>query len=209
MSWPSSSLEASRIAASPKRERSPIEATHRTGIDPVSGVIDRNRCGQQGLERTEWKGSVAPEAERGWGRSTSGERLGGRPRRGRNHYTKMGPKTTATIDISLSRMLSEGPEVSLNGSPTVSPTTAALWASEPLPPKWPSSMYFLALSQAPPALAIMIAIMEPAAMEPISRPPSASAPITAPTTIGTTTARSPGMIISRRAPSVEMATARV
>ena len=30
--------------------------------------------------------------------------------------------------------------------------TAALWASEPLPPWWPSSMYFLALSHAPPAL---------------------------------------------------------
>ena len=34
--------------------------------------------------------------------------------------------TTATIDISFNRILSEGPEVSLNGSPTVSPTTAAL-----------------------------------------------------------------------------------
>ena len=41
-------------------------------------------------------------------------------------------------------MLSDGPEVSLNGSPTVSPTTAALWASEPLPPKLPASIYFLA-----------------------------------------------------------------
>src|SRR5574344_2406243 len=43
-------------------------------------------------------------------------------------------KTTLTIDISLIRMLSEGPAVSLKGSPTVSPTTPALWASEPLPP---------------------------------------------------------------------------
>ena len=39
-----------------------------------------------------------------------------------------------SIDISLSRMFREGPEVSLNGSPTVSPTTAALCASEPFPP---------------------------------------------------------------------------
>jgi hypothetical protein len=31
-----------------------------------------------------------------------------------------------------------GPAVSLYGSPTVSPVTAALWASEPLPPWWPS-----------------------------------------------------------------------
>jgi len=33
---------------------------------------------------------------------------------------------------SLMRMLMDGPDVSFNGSPTVSPTTAALWASEPL-----------------------------------------------------------------------------
>ena len=54
--------------------------------------------------------------------------------------------------ITLMSGLSAGPAVSLNGSPTVSPMTAALWASEPLPPSWPSSMYFLALSHAPPAL---------------------------------------------------------
>ncbi len=42
--------------------------------------------------------------------------------------------TTATILINLIRMFSDGPEVSLNGSPTVSPTTAALCASEPFPP---------------------------------------------------------------------------
>lgn len=34
--------------------------------------------------------------------------------------------TMDTIDISLISMLSDGPEVSLNGSPTVSPTTPAL-----------------------------------------------------------------------------------
>ena len=39
-----------------------------------------------------------------------------------------------TVDTSLMRMFREGPEVSLKGSPTVSPTTAALWHSEPLPP---------------------------------------------------------------------------
>ena len=54
--------------------------------------------------------------------------------------------------ITLISGLSAGPAVSLNGSPTVSPMTAALWASLPLPPWWPSSMYFLALSHAPPAL---------------------------------------------------------
>ena len=54
--------------------------------------------------------------------------------------------------MSFIKMLSDGPDVSLKGSPTVSPTTAALWVSDPLPPWCPDSMYFLALSQAPPAL---------------------------------------------------------
>ena len=34
-------------------------------------------------------------------------------------------RTTATIDINLIRMFNDGPEVSLNGSPIVSPMTAA------------------------------------------------------------------------------------
>jgi hypothetical protein len=66
--------------------------------------------------------------------------------------------------ISLIRMLREGPEVSFKGSPTVSPTTAALWIYEPFLTTAPLSsliaplsMYFLALSQAPPVLAAEIA----------------------------------------------------
>jgi hypothetical protein len=60
--------------------------------------------------------------------------------------------SSETRFITLISGFSAGPAVSLNGSPTVSPMTAALWASLPLPPWWPSSMYFLALSQAPPEL---------------------------------------------------------
>ena len=41
--------------------------------------------------------------------------------------------TMETVEQSLMRMFREGPEVSLKGSPTVSPMTAALWQSEPLP----------------------------------------------------------------------------
>ena len=37
-----------------------------------------------------------------------------------------GANTSDTIVISLTRILIDGPDVSLNGSPTVSPTTAAL-----------------------------------------------------------------------------------
>ena len=46
--------------------------------------------------------------------------------------TNSGANTTDTIVISLIRMLMDGPEVSLNGSPTVSPTTAALCGSAAL-----------------------------------------------------------------------------
>ncbi len=63
-----------------------------------------------------------------------------------------GSTSSDTRFITLMSGLSAGPAVSLNGSPTVSPITAALCASEPLPPSLPSSMYFLALSHAPPAL---------------------------------------------------------
>ena len=49
-------------------------------------------------------------------------------------YAMRGAITSATTDINLMRMLRAGPAVSLNGSPTVSPTTAALWVSLPLPP---------------------------------------------------------------------------
>lgn len=49
-----------------------------------------------------------------------------------SHYSRLptarnrGANTRDTTVISLIRMLMEGPDVSLNGSPTVSPTTAAL-----------------------------------------------------------------------------------
>ena len=50
-----------------------------------------------------------------------------------------------TSETTVICVLMDGPAVSLNGSPTVSPLTAALCASLPLPPKWPDSMYFLSL----------------------------------------------------------------
>ena len=87
-----------------------------------------------------------------------------------------GVKTIATMLISLIRMLSEGPQVSLQGSPTVSPITAALCAgfllpsSRNLPPKFPFSICFLALSQAPPALFSMQASANPVVSPPASSP---------------------------------------
>jgi len=41
-------------------------------------------------------------------------------------YLINGAITRETTAINLIRMFSDGPDVSLNGSPTVSPTTAAL-----------------------------------------------------------------------------------
>ncbi len=114
--------------------------------------------------------------------------------------------TTATMLISLIRMFREGPDVSLKGSPTVSPTTPALWQSEPFPPNWPDSMYFLALSQVPPALAIMMATANPVERPPIRSPMTPLGPRRRPTTIGTMIAMRLGRTISFWAPWVEIST---
>ena len=103
--------------------------------------------------------------------------------------------------------------MSLNGSPTVSPTTAALCVSEPLPPYMPVSMYFLALSQAPPPLFRKPAIRIPAIVAIMRNAATASAPIpnclnTSPTTIGKPTTSAPGSTIARSAPIVTMSTQR-
>ena len=45
---------------------------------------------------------------------------------------KSGASTSVIVASSLTRTWSDGPAVSLNGSPTVSPTTAAAWASRAL-----------------------------------------------------------------------------
>ncbi len=76
-------------------------------------------------------------------------------------------------------MLRAGPEVSFNGSPTVSPTTAALCSSDPLALtnpltlNNPASIYFLALSQAPPELALDKAMATPETIAPGKSPATA------------------------------------
>src|SRR5687768_9502668 len=86
--------------------------------------------------------------------------------------TNQGASTSATMLISLIRMFMDGPAVSLNGSPTVSPTMAALCAGLPLPPCAPCSMYFLALSHAPPEFAMNKARSTPVTVAPASTPPN-------------------------------------
>lgn len=46
------------------------------------------------------------------------------------YSAKKVPNTKLVMADNLIKMLIDGPLVSLSGSPTVSPTTAALWASE-------------------------------------------------------------------------------
>lgn len=85
--------------------------------------------------------------------------------------------------INFTRMLRAGPDVSFKGSPTVSPTTAALWIYEPFKTLFPSSsniaplsIYFFALSQAPPVLAAEIAICTPLTIAPGRKPANTTGP---------------------------------
>ena len=114
----------------------------------------------------------------------------------------------------------EGPIVSLKGSPTVSPVTAALCPSEPLPPCAPLSMYFFALSQAPPEVFKNNAINIPETVANINIPAMALAPNSGwpvnkpinlnmiPTAQGPATARTPGFTIAFNADAATIATQR-
>src|SRR2546422_298519 len=133
-------------------------------------------------------------------------------------HKNSGAITSVIVLSSLMSTCNDGPAVSLNGSPTVSPTTAALCASERLPPNWPVSMDFLALSQAPPPLFISVASRMPLMVPTIKTAATDSAPIVAspvarnlkmtPTATGTPTASRPGTTMAFRAPTVTMSTHR-
>src|SRR3954451_7053744 len=120
----------------------------------------------------------------------------------------MGMIRIATMFVILIIGFIAGPAVSLYGSPTVSPVTAAAWASEPLPPYRPSSIIFFALSQAPPPDVIAIARKSPVTIVPISRPPSILALLIT-TTIGKPIGTSAGASIALIPEPVTMLTARL
>merc|ERR1719436_1149668 len=104
-------------------------------------------------------------------------------------------------------MFSAGPEVSFRGSPTVSPVTEFLCASEPLrysAPRPPAEMYFLELSQAPPVLLMEIASCTLETRAPERRPAQAFLPKPRPATSGLKIMRAPGANISLKEASVEM-----
>ncbi len=84
--------------------------------------------------------------------------------------------------INLIKIFKLGPLVSFNGSPTVSPITAALWISDPFLTVYPfstiipASIYFLALSQAPPVFDADTAICTPLTIAPGKNPNKAFGP---------------------------------
>merc|ERR1712060_634187 len=104
-------------------------------------------------------------------------------------------------------MFSAGPEVSFSGSPTVSPVTEFLCASEPFLnslPRPPAEIYFLELSQAPPVLLMEMANCTLETKAPDKRPAQAFLPKPRPATSGLKITRAPGANISRNDASVEM-----
>merc|ERR1719174_1782951 len=117
------------------------------------------------------------------------------------------PKTKLRMAVSFMTMFNAGPDVSLSGSPTVSPVTEFLCASEPLQnsfPNPPPVMYFLELSHAPPLLLIEMANWTLETRAPERRPAQAFLPKPRPATRGEPMTRRPGLIISLKEASVEI-----
>ena len=121
-------------------------------------------------------------------------------------------KTREVMAMSFIRMLMEGPLVSFRGSPTVSPTTAALWVEVPL--AWtpspsisslPASMNFFALSHAPPELEKLTATYTPLTIAPARRPQTPREPTRKPMARGDASTRKPGATMLAREAWVEMA----
>jgi len=101
-----------------------------SGPRAASKFFSRRRSRRQSPRMRDGRRPVAREA------GASGYRQSPRPSQAEiagANFTMRPANTTLTMLMSLMRMFRLGPEVSLNGSPTVSPTTPALWSSEPLP----------------------------------------------------------------------------
>lgn len=108
-------------------------------------------------------------------------------------------------------MFKAGPEVSFKGSPMVSPITAALCSLDPFflihpseAVNYPDSMYFLALSQAPPELAEDTAIDTPEIKIPGNTPATAVGPKKNPVTKGVPNTIKAGKNISYKEDLVAM-----
>merc|ERR1719160_2429305 len=123
-------------------------------------------------------------------------------------YSKMAvPKTKLRMAVNFMTMFKAGPEVSFNGSPTVSPVTEFLCASEPFTyslPSPPAEMYFLELSQAPPVLLMEMASCTLDTKAPDNIPAQVFLPKPRPATKGLKMTKAPGRIISFNDASVEI-----
>merc|ERR1711972_1078374 len=117
------------------------------------------------------------------------------------------PKTKLMMAVSFMTMFRAGPEVSFSGSPTVSPVTEFLCASDPFTnslPKPPAEMYFFELSHAPPVLLMEMASCTLETRAPDKRPAQQFFPKPKPATSGLRITRAPGANISRSEASVEI-----
>src|SRR5687768_2439027 len=190
---------------------------HQYGSGPH--LVGGKRPGRRRRADRDHRADISPAARLQSARPTTGQEPLGRRDVGAEGFDsgpqmKSGASTSVIVLRSLIRTCSEGPAVSLNGSPTVSPTTAAACSGVPLPRvepstrlfSWPDSMYFLALSHAPPPLFSTVASRMPAMVPTIRNAAIASHLSTKPTMIGAATARMPGATISRSAALVEMST---
>ena len=124
-------------------------------------------------------------------------------------HTSSGAMTSETTDMSLMRMFMDGPEVSFSGSPTVSPTTAALCASPPFSSFGEVSPLDVFLGVVPGAAGVGHEQRQQHARDQGRRPashPAPPGPDAKPTATGTMTATSPGTTISLMAARVEMST---
>ena len=117
----------------------------------------------------------------------------------------LSPRCLHALFGSASSALSPAPPPLLAvalSSPSLPPTTSF----PPPPPLLRTSMYFLALSHAPPVLDMLMASCTPLTRDPVSMPARAWVPKRVPMTMGDSMTRAPGGIISDREDSVEMAT---
>src|SRR5690606_31981360 len=101
---------------------------------PKLRIVEERRAVGHGPGGSRWRPrrrSTSATAVGRWNDEARHLEEGRASKRPRTDQAMMGAMTSATMLISLMRMLSAGPEVSLKGSPTVSPMTAAAWASPP------------------------------------------------------------------------------
>ena len=123
-------------------------------------------------------------------------------------FFSIGAITRATTLISFIRMFSEGPAVSLKGSPTVSPTTAALCAGDALAAQ--RAGFDVLLGVVPRAAGVGHEQRHHHARHRHAGQQAAEhlGPNTKPTTTGVSTPSSAGTVIFLMAAAVEMSTQR-